>query len=121
MKAEAISVSRIGILSRKSIISRIRLLKFSILDMHRATTGREGDDGRGCNGGVWEWTSTAFKGHEGFITSGLYPGYAFWMLRLLNKIMNWRCRYSADFFDEVHQVVVRLLSLFLEFRSEKEK
>ena len=102
------SVSRIGILSRKFIISCTRLLKLGVVDVYRATTGGGAGGERGCNGGVWEWTSTAFKNHEGFITSELYPGYAFWMLRLLNNIMNWPCRYSMDFFDDVHKVVVRI-------------
>lgn len=43
----------------------------------------------GHNGGVWEWTSTPLEGYEGFVPSGLYPGY------------------SADFFDGKHFVVVR--------------
>ena len=42
----------------------------------------------GHNGGVWEWTSTPLEGYEGFVPSGLYPGY------------------SADFFDGKHFVVV---------------
>ncbi|EIW71173.1 hypothetical protein TREMEDRAFT_42626 [Tremella mesenterica DSM 1558] len=42
----------------------------------------------GHNGGVWEWTSTEFVGHEGFIPSVIYPGY------------------SADFFDGKHFVVL---------------
>jgi hypothetical protein len=36
------------------------------------TTGAE--RGRGTNGGVWEWTSTVFDRHEGFVGSELYPG-----------------------------------------------
>ena len=42
----------------------------------------------GHNGGVWEWTSTPLERYEGFVPSGLYPGY------------------SADFFDGKHFVVV---------------
>jgi L-histidine Nalpha-methyltransferase / hercynylcysteine S-oxide synthase len=54
-----------------------------------ATTfgGEQGD--RGSNGGVWEWTSTAFDVHEGFIGTSIFPGY------------------SSDFFDNKHHVVVR--------------
>lgn len=40
------------------------------------------------NGGVWEWTSTVFAPHDGFVGSALYPGY------------------SADFFDGTHWVVL---------------
>ncbi|TFK40758.1 DUF323 domain-containing protein [Crucibulum laeve] len=53
-----------------------------------ATTGLEKSDGKGHNGGVWEWTSTTFEKEEGFIPSALYPGY------------------SEDFFDGKHQVVL---------------
>lgn len=42
----------------------------------------------GHNGGVWEWTSTCFMGHDGFKRSALYPAY------------------SADFFDGKHDVVL---------------
>ncbi|KAF8918913.1 C-type lectin protein [Mucidula mucida] len=53
-----------------------------------ATTGGERDGGRGGNGGVWEWTSTTLEKYEGFVASALYPGY------------------TADFFDNSHQVVL---------------
>jgi len=53
-----------------------------------ATAGREEGGGKGHNGGVWEWTSTALDQHDGFIPSRLYPGY------------------SVDFFDGKHQVVI---------------
>ncbi|TFK45574.1 hypothetical protein OE88DRAFT_1639743 [Heliocybe sulcata] len=43
------------------------------------------DGGRGSNGGVWEWTSTLFDGHDGLDPTTLY---------------------STDFFDEVHHVVL---------------
>ncbi|KAI9508419.1 DUF323 domain-containing protein [Russula earlei] len=52
-----------------------------------ATTGGE-DEGRGHNGGVWEWTSTIFEKREGFEPSLLYPAF------------------SADFFDTHHNVVI---------------
>ncbi|CAO1621803.1 unnamed protein product [Parajaminaea phylloscopi] len=42
----------------------------------------------GHNGGVWEWTSTAFAAHQGFKPSILYPGY------------------SSDFHDGKHDVVL---------------
>lgn len=53
-----------------------------------ATTGGGKHGGKGHNGGVWEWTSTVFDKYDGFVPSTLYPGY------------------SADFFDESHQVVI---------------
>jgi len=57
-----------------------------------------GDGGRGHNGGVWEWTSTVFDKHEDFKPSTLYPGF------------------SADFFDNLHNVVVRdILSMVFFF------
>ncbi|KAK5103632.1 hypothetical protein LTS08_003050 [Lithohypha guttulata] len=37
-------------------------------------------------GGLWEWTSTSFAAHDGFEAMNLYPGY------------------SADFFDEKHNI-----------------
>ncbi|KAI2473086.1 C-type lectin protein [Annulohypoxylon bovei var. microspora] len=39
-------------------------------------------------GGVWEWTSTTLRPHEGFKPLALYPGY------------------TADFFDEKHNIVL---------------
>ncbi|KAG1882685.1 histidine-specific methyltransferase [Suillus subluteus] len=63
-----------------------------------ATTGGLKYGGKGHNGGVWEWTSTVFDKYDGFVSSTLYPGY------------------SADFFDESHQVVVCVLfELFFIF------
>lgn len=53
-----------------------------------ATTGGPKNDGKGGNGGVWEWTSTVLDAVEGFKPSALYPGY------------------SADFFDGVHHIVI---------------
>ncbi|KAJ3558000.1 hypothetical protein NM688_g1170 [Phlebia brevispora] len=53
-----------------------------------ATTGLSKNAGKGHNGGVWEWTSTVFDKHDGFVPSKLYPGY------------------STDFFDTHHQVVI---------------
>jgi hypothetical protein len=57
--------------------------------MRSATTGGKKNEGRGHNGGVWEWTSTVWDKHDGFEVSSLYPGF------------------SADFFDTHHNVVVR--------------
>jgi len=54
----------------------------------RATAGGEETDGRGSNGGVWEWTSTVFDRHDGFEGTTIFPGY------------------SSDFFDGKHQVVL---------------
>jgi len=53
-----------------------------------ATTGTARNGGKGDNGGVWEWTSTAMDKVEGYVPSGLYPGY------------------SADFFDGKHHIVI---------------
>ncbi|RYO93462.1 hypothetical protein DL766_004779 [Monosporascus sp. MC13-8B] len=39
-------------------------------------------------GGVWEWTSSPLRRHEGFEPMALYPGY------------------TADFFDEKHNIVL---------------
>ncbi|EFI28167.1 DUF323 domain-containing protein [Coprinopsis cinerea okayama7 len=53
-----------------------------------ATTGISEFDGKGSNGGVWEWTSTLFDTHEGLVPTNIFPGY------------------SADFFDTKHHVVL---------------
>lgn len=42
--------------------------------------------GQGDAGGLWEWTSSSLSAHEGFRPMNLYPGY------------------TADFFDEKHNV-----------------
>jgi formylglycine-generating enzyme required for sulfatase activity len=39
-----------------------------------ATTGCETEGGKGGNGGVWEWTSTVFEGHEGMEGTELFTG-----------------------------------------------
>ncbi|KAF8073937.1 DUF323 domain-containing protein [Lyophyllum atratum] len=62
-----------------------------------ATTGGERSAGKGSNGGVWEWTSTSFDNYDGFVPSGLYPGIS-------SRIF--LARYSMDFFDGTHQVVL---------------
>lgn len=73
----------------------------------RATTG-VGKEGRGHNGGVWEWTSTVFDKYEGFVPSKLYPGYAIPSSapRACLTRGRRRLRFSADFFDDCHNVVV---------------
>lgn len=44
--------------------------------------------GQSSMGGVWEWTSSVLRPHEGFHPMELYPAY------------------TADFFDEKHNVVL---------------
>ncbi|KAG6919836.1 hypothetical protein DXG01_000341 [Tephrocybe rancida] len=39
-----------------------------------ATTGLERTNGKGSNGGVWEWTSTLFDTHEGLSPTNLFTG-----------------------------------------------
>ena len=73
-------------------MSRSLLLDSLLIDFSPTTTQTD-NGGRllnGHNGGVWEWTSTEFQGHDGFEASKLYPGY------------------SADFFDGKHFVVVSM-------------
>jgi formylglycine-generating enzyme required for sulfatase activity len=53
-----------------------------------ATMGTESCDGKGSNGGVWEWTSTKFDTHDGLVPTNLFTGY------------------STDFFDTKHHVVL---------------
>ncbi|KIK09297.1 hypothetical protein K443DRAFT_82998 [Laccaria amethystina LaAM-08-1] len=53
-----------------------------------ATTGLEAYDGKGSNGGVWEWTSTVFDAHEGLAPTKYFTGY------------------STDFFDSKHHVAL---------------
>lgn len=52
-----------------------------------ADRGIMDDDVLKCDGHGWEWTSSVFSSHDGFIASVAYPGY------------------SADFFDGKHLVV----------------
>ncbi|KAK2763273.1 hypothetical protein FQN54_009909 [Arachnomyces sp. PD_36] len=44
--------------------------------------------GQGELGGVWEWTSSPLKEHDGFRAMEIYPGY------------------TADFFDDKHNIVL---------------
>jgi formylglycine-generating enzyme required for sulfatase activity len=53
-----------------------------------ATAGLDKFNGRGSNGGVWEWTTTIFDTHEGLVPTQLFTGY------------------STDFFDTKHQVAL---------------
>ena len=71
----------------------------------RATAGVS-KDGRGSNGGVWEWTSTVFEQHDGFVQSKLYPGLVRSLYRVMCCQLILRFRYSTDFYDTHHQVVV---------------
>jgi len=58
------------------------------------------NEGKGHNGGVWEWTSTVFDKYEGFLPSKLG----------MTSIGSFRSLSSlTDFFDGDHQVVVRFL------------
>lgn len=43
--------------------------------------GFEENGGKGSNGGVWEWTSTVFDGHEGLVPTDLFTGYAYIILQ----------------------------------------
>jgi formylglycine-generating enzyme required for sulfatase activity len=72
----------------------------------RSTTGGERDGGRGHNGGVWEWTSTLFDSYEGYVPSKLYPGYVGTQSYNLLADILLNLRYSKDFFDGAHQVVL---------------
>ncbi|KAI0922139.1 hypothetical protein AcW2_006917 [Taiwanofungus camphoratus] len=39
-----------------------------------ATAGCEKDECKGSNGGIWEWSSTVFDGHDGFECTTIFPG-----------------------------------------------
>lgn len=41
---------------------------------YRATTGLPEHEGKGSNGGVWEWTSTVFDTHPGLVPTKLFTG-----------------------------------------------
>ncbi|KAF8448703.1 C-type lectin protein [Boletus edulis BED1] len=53
-----------------------------------ATAGLDEHDGKGTNGGVWEWTSTFLDDHEGLFPTTHFPGY------------------STDFFDGKHHIAL---------------
>lgn len=44
--------------------------------------------GKGSNGGVWEWTTTAFDGHEGLSPTNLFTGYDFYINNVFN-LLTW--------------------------------
>ena len=48
--------------------------KLTSLTSLRATMGLAGEHGKGSNGGVWEWTSTVFDGHDGLVPTNLFTG-----------------------------------------------
>ncbi|KAJ3880075.1 C-type lectin protein [Lentinula edodes] len=52
------------------------------------TAGSASPSSKGTNGGIWEWTSTPFQGHAGFVGTNLFTGY------------------SEDFWDGKHHVVL---------------
>jgi formylglycine-generating enzyme required for sulfatase activity len=56
-----------------SVVSLFNLL-IPFMRPFRATTGGEKDQGKGINGGVWEWTSTLMDFVEGYSVSSIYPG-----------------------------------------------
>lgn len=58
---------------------------------YRATMGLPENGGRGCNGGVWEWTASEFATHDGLVPTALFTGY------------------SEDFFDGKHIISVCFL------------
>jgi len=64
-----------------------------------ATAGGPEFNGRGSNGGVWEWSSTVMEEHEGFVGTSIFAGY------------------SSDFFDTKHQVVVSAPFAFIGYFS----
>ena len=92
MKVVEMLVSGTGIPFRKSSCLLDQTPTHALV---RATAGLEENGGRGTNGGVWEWTSTLFDGHEGLSPTQHFPGY------------------STDFFDGKHHVVVSLRVPFI--------
>lgn len=96
-----------GILFRTSLLSSLSVFcKRVAYGGARPSMGLGGTDGKGSNGGVWEWTSTAFATHEGLVPTQLFTGCvlspALALYARLTKIF----RYSTDFFDGVHHVAV---------------
>lgn len=60
-----------SVVSQFTSINR-RLMRFS--PYASATTGGDANNGHGSNGGVWEWTSTAFAGHDGLVPTDHFTG-----------------------------------------------
>ena len=55
-----------------------------------ATTGGAEHSGRGSNGGVWEWTTTVFAGHEGLVPTDHFTGYSSCCILLSSHLtVNW--------------------------------
>lgn len=78
-----------------------------------AVTGQGNDRpaGRCEMGGVWEWTSSTLRKHEGFEPMELYPNYTGTPIlegcsgcELRAKLTNASC--TADFFDDKHNIVL---------------
>ena len=74
MKAGPIRVSEIGTLFREFYFTSNYLRPVADHMYTSATAGLESRNGRGSNGGVWEWTSTLFDTHEGFSPTNLFTG-----------------------------------------------
>lgn len=50
------------------------VFSFKLFPYKRATTGLDQFNGRGSNGGVWEWTTTVFDNHQGLVPTNLFIG-----------------------------------------------
>jgi hypothetical protein len=94
----------IGILLRECLcLIAIQKINYALFCVS-ATTGGAEDSGRGSNGGVWEWTTTVFAGHEGLVPTDHFTGYLLRYILLSPHLTV--PSYSTDFFDGKHQVVV---------------
>jgi len=78
-----------------------------------AVTGQGNDRpaGRCEMGGVWEWTSSTLRKHEGFEPMALYPNYTGTLILdgysgcdFETQLTN--ASSTADFFDEKHNLVL---------------
>jgi formylglycine-generating enzyme required for sulfatase activity len=61
--------------------------------------------GQGDLGGVWEWTSTPLRAHEGFKAMDIYPGYTCKCAAWHDILSIMLTRTSADFFDGKHNII----------------